>query len=133
LIIDIIFSNTFSRAFLFKRVVSGFESGLFDTFDECITSVTMRSFISANFMGAPTPRMENSGTDSNSLASSPLFWTVNSRPFHVDAECFVKMRFGNCPQWCEFPQVRGMEVMPSKAMFIITSVRNLENLIKAIP
>jgi hypothetical protein len=31
------------------------------------------------------------------------------------------------------PPVRGMEVMPSKAMFIITSVRNLENLIKAIP
>ncbi len=83
--------------------------------------------------GAPTPRMENSGTDSNSLASSPLFWTVNSRPFHVDAECFVKMRFGNCPQWCEFPPVRGMEVMPSKAMFIITSVINLENLIKSIP
>jgi hypothetical protein len=41
LIVNIIFSNIFSRAFLFKRVVSGLESGLFDTFDECITTVTL--------------------------------------------------------------------------------------------
>ena len=26
------------------------------------------------------------------------------QPFHVDAEYFIKMRFGNCPQWCEFQQ-----------------------------